>query len=299
LSGTKEDEEVTYRRLFRALVVFIRTELKLKGTSKEERKKHIQLFVHTEKKGSLNRWNEIIERLNKEAILPIEVQQKYLRYLSELEQELKNVRVWFAGTSEKIIRRLLKARIYDALLKGEECRFGFNPLKLVEVNGFNVRVEKKLSYEKSRKQREILDWILTSESDIYVKKIGERKVEYLTWEFDSIDEVVEAVYRILDEYYGYNEDSRLRDYALAVKKEKKLCFIASAVYETPFAEEIRVLRYWRDTFLQNSVIGRLFIKIYYGISPPLANYISKKEKLRSIIRKLLTLYVKFLKYVIG
>ena len=73
------------------------------------------------------------------------------------------------------------------------------------------------------------------------------------------------------------------------------CFIATAAYGTPFAEEIDVLRNWRDDFLEASYPGRLFIKTYYSLSPPVADNISESEGKRKIVRTALGPIVKILK----
>jgi len=65
------------------------------------------------------------------------------------------------------------------------------------------------------------------------------------------------------------------------------CFIATASYGTPFAQEINILRNWRDKFLIKHTIGRNFIKWYYINSPPIAEFISKKNALKFIVRLLL------------
>jgi len=73
------------------------------------------------------------------------------------------------------------------------------------------------------------------------------------------------------------------------------CFIATAVYGTPFAEEIDVLRKWRDEFLEASYPGRLFIRTYYSLSPPVADNISESDGKRRIVRTALGPIVKVLK----
>ena len=73
------------------------------------------------------------------------------------------------------------------------------------------------------------------------------------------------------------------------------CFIATAAYATPFAEEIDVLRNWRDDFLEASYPGRLFIKTYYTLSPPVADNISESVGKRKIVRTALGPIVKILK----
>jgi len=73
------------------------------------------------------------------------------------------------------------------------------------------------------------------------------------------------------------------------------CFIATAAYGTPFSEEIDVLRNWRDNFLEASYPGRLFIRTYYTLSPPVADNISESDGKRRIVRTALGPIVKVLK----
>ncbi len=65
------------------------------------------------------------------------------------------------------------------------------------------------------------------------------------------------------------------------------CFIATAAYGTPFEPKIDVLRDVRDDVLMEYILGRGFIKLYYAISPPIANIISKYEWMRSIVREMI------------
>lgn len=65
------------------------------------------------------------------------------------------------------------------------------------------------------------------------------------------------------------------------------CFIATAAYGTPFAQEIDALRDLRDNTLQNNALGRAFVKTYYTLSPPIADFIRNKPALRKIVRTIL------------
>jgi len=62
------------------------------------------------------------------------------------------------------------------------------------------------------------------------------------------------------------------------------CFIATAVYGSPGAGEIVVLRRFRDEVLMNSTLGREWVKQYYRSSPPLAAFIARHDILRSGVR---------------
>jgi len=65
------------------------------------------------------------------------------------------------------------------------------------------------------------------------------------------------------------------------------CFIATAAYGTPTAEQIDVLRQFRDTVLLGNAAGRLFVASYYRLSPPIANTIARNNLLRALVRELL------------
>jgi len=65
------------------------------------------------------------------------------------------------------------------------------------------------------------------------------------------------------------------------------CIVATAAYGSPLAKEVNTLRKWRDNKLARSGCGRLFIEIYYLISPPFAKVVANHSILRKLIRVLL------------
>jgi hypothetical protein len=65
------------------------------------------------------------------------------------------------------------------------------------------------------------------------------------------------------------------------------CFIATAAYGTPSAEQIDVLREFRDSVLLESTAGSQFVALYYQLSPPVADFISGSSFLRTLVRELL------------
>lgn len=65
------------------------------------------------------------------------------------------------------------------------------------------------------------------------------------------------------------------------------CFIATAAYGTPLAQEISLLRRFKDEHLARYRVGRTFVSTYYHLSPPVAEFIGRRPCLRAITRAVL------------
>lgn len=76
------------------------------------------------------------------------------------------------------------------------------------------------------------------------------------------------------------------------------CFIATAAYGTPMAEDVRYLRALRDQHLLDNSAGRWFVGQYYKLSPPVADYIREHEGLKSLVRAGLTPLVRLSKLLV-
>lgn len=65
---------------------------------------------------------------------------------------------------------------------------------------------------------------------------------------------------------------------------KGTCFIATVAYGTYTAQEIDILREFRDEILLPNSLGATLVSFYYEMSPPIANVVSRNEALRTAVR---------------
>jgi M6 family metalloprotease-like protein len=74
------------------------------------------------------------------------------------------------------------------------------------------------------------------------------------------------------------------------------CFIATAAYGSYLDPHVEALRKFRDQYLLTNAGGRTFVSLYYHFSPPIAEFISKHERLKMMTRWMLTPVVYAVEY---
>lgn len=75
-------------------------------------------------------------------------------------------------------------------------------------------------------------------------------------------------------------------------RKKQGCYIATCVYGSYDCPQVWTLRRYRDIVLKSSVLGRIFIAVYYAISPTLVRTFSKSVVVKKIWRSILNPMVK-------
>jgi len=124
---------------------------------------------------------------------------------------------------------------------------------------------------------------LTVDEDYYVEAyFDEDTTSALTIDADYLAEALENVGDtvVLNVEFSTGEDGKLTIEAVGTP----LCFIATAAYGTPEAEEINIIREFRDVVLRPNSLGAELVSLYYEASPPIAEFISQNEALRTAVR---------------
>jgi hypothetical protein len=77
--------------------------------------------------------------------------------------------------------------------------------------------------------------------------------------------------------------------------EVDACFVATAAYGSLMANDVEMLRHFRDSFLQRTALGELFVESYYTFGPGVAGMIGQSELLRATARDVLSPVVAFVR----
>ena len=94
----------------------------------------------------------------------------------------------------------------------------------------------------------------------------------------------------LSETYSYGPSP----YRHSASSNDGACYIATMAYGDYNSPQVIKLRAFRDSFLKKHLLGKLFISVYYRVSPILVTRLKNYEKINSIIRRFLNQFIKFI-----
>ena len=127
-----------------------------------------------------------------------------------------------------------------------------------------------------------------AEYKLYYKSI-DNKSECLT--FYAPNEFKNEVSLFLNTYYKKDLPEQAKT---PIKSEEdSKCFIATACYRDIFSEEVIFFRNYRDNNLKKSLLGKLFIYIYYKVSPCFYNILFNNPNVSKKVKRVLDrIYIK-------
>lgn len=165
------------------------------------------------------------------------------------------------------------------LIETEKSREGSLPLEYSEF--WDLTEELLIAI---KEYYELCEQYILVDEEGYVSKT---ESEQVAWE---LNEATEALHSIAQDWNEKNDKLAKK----ALKQSDSLssgegCFIATAAMGTRHDHTVQTLRWFRDRHMKDSFVGRIFIKLYYSISPPVAGWIAKSARRRRVVRTFIVL----------
>lgn len=220
LEGDKVNNDYSYEQLLFMVKQRVRRELYQKGSTKPQRRQHIEIFENVTRKGlirsnisvkdSEERFKKIEGKISENnTALNDSKEEKYSRYLKSVHKKyLESKKYYLQSNGQKQVRRLVESRLEHLMKYGGEVEFSprarNKPITASRQNGkisLNFQIKNAGDLENIR-------WILTREGSKKVRENenGRRKVA-VSFRYQDVDEAVDATVRIMDEYYGFDLES--------------------------------------------------------------------------------------------
>ncbi len=75
------------------------------------------------------------------------------------------------------------------------------------------------------------------------------------------------------------------------------CFVATAAYGSLLANDVELLRRFRDQYLESHVLGELLVETYYSVGPAVAGVVEHSDPLRAMARDVLQPAVDWIRHL--
>ncbi|MGP8320950.1 MAG: tetratricopeptide repeat protein [Methanosarcinaceae archaeon] len=83
---------------------------------------------------------------------------------------------------------------------------------------------------------------------------------------------------------NYGAARKIKQHIAEKRSESGGCFVATAAFNSAFAEEVKALSSFRDEHLIRYGFGRFFVSVYYLISPPIAIIVQRLSLIKWMVR---------------
>lgn len=142
---------------------------------------------------------------------------------------------------------------------------------------FIVEINDQTHLNNERRERDEKVQKICEEAGIPILKLWTSygvKPEYIK---ERIDEMLSRlpVARIHHFTQATTPEQPTTDITQHTIKKRNGCYVATCVYGSYDCPQVWVLRRYRDTTLTNSFSGRIFIKVYYALSPTIIKHFGK------------------------
>ena len=191
------------------------------------------------------------------------------------------------------VERTDNARYRNELFRNVDfliCGVNYEPKIAVEINDSTHNNRDRI--ERDTKVKNILEeagipfitlWTNYGVNSAYIKERIEKALEEPAVRCHHFDKSEKPMPSSTDEWKApVNQEKQP-----AAQPKKKGCYVATCVYGSYDCPQVWVLRRYRDNRLNKSWYGRLFIKLYYSISPSLVALFGETAFFRSINRSIL------------
>lgn len=204
--------------------------------------------------------------------------------LYEVENAYEEALLYAPADKQEHIKRYYKEEITEAKVHAER--------HLAEAMNGQVYIRGDLIELIHNRGLSLPDWNKRDEVEAFEDNVdklvktlnSERSADFETIDFETIMKLMDLSFYLLKqpieaECVRSNKDGDSR------------CYIATAAYGGYDAPQVKALRHYRDNTLVKTGAGRLFVKLYYRLSPPIALKLKHTHRINTVIRRFLDKFV--------
>lgn len=227
---------------------------------------------------------EIADRArNKEINEAIMVLKGVKEALKKIEKDIEKELERIYGFEDYGLGRMSRVPIGAQIQINSMAKKQINWDKVVEVvkevitpEAIN-KIKTNKDSSKTEEYKKLVEFVLENLTVLQKTKIG-----YICyWKLDLINGLSSVMNKNINQ--------------ASISNSKGGCYIATMVYGSYEHPQVLELRKFRDEVLASTLLGRLFIKIYYFISPKIVHLLKGKKGINRFIRYALDNFVKTLK----